>query len=56
MPTELSSKQKTEKHLLILKPTVFPIYGTTNPPTLRLEVGRALNLNDLVEGYDIYFE
>jgi hypothetical protein len=27
-----------------------------DPPTVRLEVGKALNLNDLEEGDDIYFE
>jgi hypothetical protein len=27
-----------------------------DPPAVRLEVGKALNLNDLEEGDDVYFE
>ena len=27
-----------------------------DPPTVKLEIGKALNLNDLEEGDDVYFE
>ena len=35
---------------------MFNIAVLADSPAVRLEVGKALNLNDLEEGDDIYFE
>jgi hypothetical protein len=44
------------RHPLWLRYFNLQSISCLDPPTVRLEVGKLLNLNDLEEGDDIYFD